>query len=71
MIEILEHRLAVKRQNLENEQKYFEIDMKNIDSPTYEDNAINALLSMKKLKTEIAELEIILQIEQNTIKEVK
>jgi hypothetical protein len=71
MIEMLEHRLATKRQNLENEQKYFEIDMKNIDSPTYEDNAINALLSMKKLKTEIAELEIILQIEQNTIKEVK
>lgn len=71
MIEILEHRLAAKRQNLENEQKYFEIDMKNINSPTYEDNAINALLSMKKLKTEIAELEIILQIEQNTIKEVK
>lgn len=71
MIEMLEHRLAAKRQNLKNEQKYFEIDMKNIDSPTYEDNAINALLSMKKLKTEIAELEIILQIEQNTIKEVK
>lgn len=71
MIEMLEHRLAAKRQNLANEQKYFEIDMKNIDSPTYEDNAINALLSMKKLKTEIAELEIILQIEQNTMKEVK
>lgn len=71
MIEMLEYRLAAKRQNLANEQKYFEIDMKNIDSPTYEDNAINALLSMKKLKTEIAELEIILQIEQNTMKEVK
>ena len=52
-------------------KKYFEIDMKNIDSPTYEDNTINVLLSMKKLKTEIAELEIILQIEQNIIKEVK
>lgn len=33
-----------------------------LDGYTYEDNAINDLLYMKKLKTEIAELELMLQM---------
>lgn len=34
----------------------------NINTQNYEDNAINTLLNMKKLKTEIAELELISQL---------
>ncbi len=58
----LEQRLAAKKQNLKNQQEYFTIDLKNIEQSNYEDNAINALLCMKKLKTEIAELELVLQL---------
>ena len=36
--------------------------MKNINSPNYEDNAINSLLEMKKLKTEIQMIEYYLQM---------
>ena len=44
-------------------QDYLKIDMENnINSQNYEDNAINTLLNMKKLKTEIAELELILKL---------
>lgn len=56
MNDVLEQRLAAKKRDLENQQEYFRIDMKNIKQSNYEDNAINALLYMKKLKTEIAEL---------------
>ena len=38
------------------------IDIKNMDSATYEDNAISSLLEIKKLKTEVAELEFCLQL---------
>lgn len=38
--------------------------MKNIKQSSYEDNAINALLYMKKLKTEIAELELVTQLKK-------
>lgn len=58
----LEQRLAAKKQNFKNQQEYFTIDLKNIEQSNYEDNAINALLCMKKLKTEIAELELVLQL---------
>lgn len=61
MKEALEQRLAAKKRDLENQQKYFKIDIKNIEQSNYENNAINALLCMKKLKTEIAELELLLQ----------
>ena len=64
MKEALEQRLAAKKRDLENQQEYFKIDMKNIEQSNYEDNAINALLNMKKLKTEIAELELILQLQK-------
>lgn len=33
-----------------------------MDSATYEDNAISSLLEIKKLKTEVAELEFCLQL---------
>lgn len=60
----LEQRLAAKKRDLENQQEYFRIDMKNIEQSNYEDNAINALLYMKKLKTEIAELELVMQLKK-------
>lgn len=64
MNDVLEQRLDAKNRDLGNQQEYFRIDMKNIEQSNYEDNAINALLNMKKLKTEIAELELILQLQK-------
>ena len=64
MKEALEQRLAAKKRDLENQQEYFKIDIKNIEQSNYEDNAINALLYMKKLKTEIAELELVMQLKK-------
>ena len=64
MNDVLEQRLTAKKRDLENQQEYFRIDMKNIEQSNYEDNAINALLNMKKLKTEIAELELISQLQK-------
>lgn len=64
MNDVLEQRLAAKKRDLENQQEYFRIDMKNIEQSNYEDNAINALLYMKKLKTEIAELELVMQLKK-------
>lgn len=60
---VLEQRLSAKKRDLENQQEYFRIDMKNIEQSNYEDNAINELLYMKKLKTEIAELELVMQLQ--------
>ena len=59
----VEQRLNAKKRDLENQQEYFRIYMKNIKQSSYEDNAINALLYMKKLKAEIAELELLLQFD--------
>ena len=64
MNSIMGQRLAAKKRELENQQEYFRIDMKNIEQSNYEDNAINALLYMKKLKTEIAELELVMQLKE-------
>ena len=64
MNKILRQRLAAKKRDLKNQQEYFRIDMKNIEQSNYEDNAINALLYMKKLKTEIAELELVMQLKE-------
>lgn len=55
--------LEAKKRELERQQEYFRIDIKNMDSSTYENNAISALLEMKKLKTEIAQLEFYLQLQ--------
>lgn len=63
MNDVLEQRLAAKKRDLKQMQDFLKIDMENnINSQNYEDNAINTLLNMKKLKTEIAELELILQL---------
>lgn len=55
--------LVAKKKELERQQEYFRIDVKNMDLSNYENNAINALLEMKKLKTEIAQLEFLLQLQ--------
>lgn len=55
--------LEAKKRGLERQQEYFRIDIKNMDSLTYEDNAISALLEIKKLKVEIAQLEFCLQLQ--------
>lgn len=63
MIEVMEGMLEAKKRELERQKEYFQIYIKNIESPTYEDNAINILLGMKKLKTEIAQLEFYLSMQ--------
>ena len=65
MNKILRQRLAAKKKDLKNQQEYFRIDIKNIEQSNYEDNAINTLLYMKKLKTEIAELELVIQLQKD------
>lgn len=55
--------LNAKKRELERQQEYFRIDIKNMNSSTYEDNAISSLLEIKKLKTEIAQLEFCLQLQ--------
>ena len=61
--DIIRNRLETKKEKLSCLQSSFEIDLKNINLSTYEDNAISALLEMKKLKSEIAELELCLQFQ--------
>lgn len=58
----MEYELETRKKHLAKLQKYFKSDIKDIDSPKYEDNAINALLEMKKVKTEIEQLEYYLQL---------
>jgi hypothetical protein len=58
----MEYELETKKKQLSKLQEYFCTDIKDIDSPKYEDNAINALLEMKKVKTEIGQLEYYLQL---------
>ena len=62
MRKVMEYELETKKKRLKKLQEYFEVDMKNINSPNYEDNAINSLLEMKKLKTEIQIIEYYLQM---------
>ena len=52
MNSIMGQRLAAKKRELENQQS------------NYKENAINTLLYMKKLKTEIAELELVMQLKE-------
>lgn len=62
MKETITTRLNAKKQELKNQQEYFKIDLQHIEQSNYEDNLISALLNMKKLKTEIEELELVLQL---------
>lgn len=64
MDEWITSRLVILREDLLKKQEYFKINIQNIDSPTYEDNTINDLLVMKKLKTEIEQLELMLQMNE-------
>lgn len=63
MKETMQKILETKKRELERLQEYFRIDVKNMDSLNYENNAISALLEIKKLKTEIAQLEFCLQLQ--------
>ena len=62
MREVMQYELETKKKHLSKLQDYFCTDIKDINSPKYEDNAINALLEMKKVKTEIEQLEYYLQL---------
>ncbi|RHK98231.1 hypothetical protein [Blautia obeum] len=55
-------KLKSLREDLSKKQELFKVNVRNIDSPTYEDNTINDLLAIKKLKVEIEQLELILQL---------
>lgn len=57
-------RINSLQEDLSKKQEYFKINIQNIDSPTYEDNTINDLLVMKKMKTEIEQLELMLQMNE-------
>lgn len=62
MREVMEYELKTKQERLKKLQEYFKVDLKDMDSMNYEDNAINSLFEMKKIKTEIALIEYYLQM---------
>ena len=62
MREVMEYELKTKQERLKKLQEYFKVDLKDMDSMNYEDNAINSLLEMKKIKTEIALIEYYFQM---------
>ena len=53
MNEWITEKLKSLKEDLSKKQELFKVNIMNINSPTYEDNTINDLLVMKKLKTEI------------------
>lgn len=63
MKEELRKRLEVKKKELITKQERFRAYVEDMRYQTFEDNAINSLLEMKKLKVEIEELEYILQLQ--------
>ena len=62
MNEWITEKLKSLKEDLSKKQELFKVNIMNINPPTYEDNTINDLLVMKKLKTEIEQLELILQL---------
>lgn len=62
MNEWITEKLKSLKEDLSKKQELFKVNIMNINSPTYEDNTVNDLLVMKKLKTEIEQLELILQL---------
>ena len=62
MNEWITEKLKSLKEDLSKKQELFKVNIMNINSPTFEDNTINDLLVMKKLKTEIEQLELILQL---------
>lgn len=63
MKEELRKRLEAKKRELITKQERFRAYVEDMRYQTFEDNAINSLLEMKKLKVEIDELEYILQLQ--------
>ena len=63
LFEAMERNLANKKQELSQRQKSFKIGIENdrMNDINYERNAINDLLVMEKLKTEIEQIEFYLQ----------
>lgn len=71
LYDILIERLKNKRDELKQKQEYFIVLCHNeIDSKVFEQNAINDLLIMQQLKTEISELEHMEILYRNCAKEV-
>lgn len=62
MNEWITEKLKSLKEDLSKKQESFKVNVRNIDSPTYEDNTINDLLAMKKLKVEIEQIELMLQL---------
>ena len=60
--DVMKYELETKKKHLLKLREYFRTDIEDTNSPKYEDNAINALLEMKKVKTEIEQLEYYLQL---------
>ncbi len=55
---LMVEKLEAKKTELKSKREYFQVMVSNeIDSGCFEQNAINDLLYMKELRTEIAELE--------------
>lgn len=48
MVEVMEQRLEAKKRRLTQLQEYFQVDLKNINSSTYEDN-VEVKASVKKI----------------------
>jgi hypothetical protein len=62
MIQQLESKLTATLEEYERRKMYFIVDVKTqIDSDTFEQNAISSLLYMQKLKTQIMEYNRILE----------
>ena len=62
MEEWIVKKLESLKEGLKKAQEIYKINVKNIESPTYEDNTINDLLTMKEIKTEIKQLELVLEL---------
>lgn len=62
MKDFLWKRLEKKSAELKTMQENFLIFVKEINTASFESNAISALLAMQKLKTEISELDFLYNI---------
>ena len=62
MNEWITSRLAVLKEDLLKKQEHFKINIRNIDSPTYEANTIKELMETKQLNTAMDEPDLMLQL---------
>lgn len=69
MINVVKERLEEKKTELKIKQEYFSVMCHNeMNSNTFERNAINDLLIMQQLKSEIKELEHLATVHKFTTK---